>query len=136
MPQAQATNRTFNDRGGAYRSSLTEPNTNQLHKAIAKAAPQSALVLEYLASGKGLSQLIAHTVLGVTSLTTRVSELRKQGIPITGEWYHNHANKRFMVYKYAPDKESYDEPEDAYHRPEQWEAEGGRPHPAADNDTN
>lgn len=126
-----ASNRQFDDRGGAYRSSLTDRDTNPLHKAIAKAAPQSALVLEFLASGRGLSSLIAHTVLGVTSLTTRVAELRKAGIPITGEWYHDHQNKRFMVYKYAPAVGSYDEPEDPHHGPADFEAEGGPSHPHA-----
>lgn len=132
---ALASNRQFDDRGGAYRSSLTDRDVNPLHKAIAKAAPQSALVLEFLASGRGLSGLIAHTVLGVTSLTTRVSELRKAGIPITGEWYHDHQNKRFMVYKYQPDKGSYDEPEDPIHGTDAFEAEGGPPHPDALSET-
>lgn len=124
--------RTFSDRGAGFRSSLTNPNTNPLHKAIAKAAPQSALVLEYLASGRGLSGLIAHTVLGVTSLTTRVAELRKQGIPIVGTWNTDHQNKRFMVYKYDPAAaEPLDEPEDPYHGTDAFESEGGPAHPAA-----
>lgn len=133
MARLPAANRpVFSDRGGAYRSSLTEPNTNPLHKALSRAAPQSALVLEYLSSGRGLSGLIAHTVLGVTSLTTRVAELRKAGIPITGEWQHDHQNKRFMVYKYDPAAvEPLDEPEDPNHGPADWEAEGGPAHPKA-----
>lgn len=129
-----ASNREFDDRGGAYRSTLADRSVNPLHKAIAKAAPQSALVLEYLSSGRGLSGLIAHTVLGVTSLTTRVAELRKAGIPISGEWYHDHQNKRFMVYKYAPDKGSFDEQEDPLHGTDALEAEGGPSHPKAANE--
>lgn len=125
-----ASDRQFHDRGGTYRSSLTDAATNPLHKALTRAAPQSALVLEYLSSGRGLSGLIAHTVLGVTSLTTRISELRKAGIPITGEWYHDHQNKRFMVYKYSPGQ-SYDEPEDPHHGTDAFESEGGPSHPAA-----
>jgi hypothetical protein len=131
MAPRLATNRQFSDRGAGYRSSLPDTG-NPLHKALAKAAPQSALVLEYLASGRGLSGLIAHTVLGVTSLTTRVAELRKQGIPIVGQWNTDHQNKRFMVYKYDPAAlEPLDEPEDVYHGTDALEAEGGPVHPKA-----
>lgn len=98
----------FSDRGEGYRSRL--PEADKLQKAIADAAPQSALVLEYLASGRGLSGLIAHTVLGVTSLTTRIAELRARGIPITGKWHRDMTGKRFMVYHYTPDGASHDEP--------------------------
>lgn len=130
-PVHLASDRQFDDRGGAYRTSLTQPDLNPLHQAIADAAPQTALVLEYLASGRGLSVLIAHTVLGVTSLTSRIAELRKVGIPIVGTWHQDHQHHRFMVYKYAPGEESYDEPKDPYHGTGEWEAEGGPVHPAA-----
>lgn len=98
----------FADRGDGYASRL--PTAPALEAAIANAAPQSALVLEYLASGRGLSGLIAHTVLGVTSLTTRIAELRALGLPITGKWHKDHGGKRFMVYRYSPEGDSKDEP--------------------------
>ena len=123
----------FEDRGLGYKTRLTS-NETPLHKALAKAAPQSAIVIEYLASGRGLSVLIAHTVLGVTSLTTRIAELRKLGIPITGKWHRDHSKKRFMVYRYEPGVVSYDEPEpeDDHSR---WEDDGGPAHPKADRPT-
>lgn len=101
----------FNDRGEGYRSNI--PGLTGIEAQLAKAAPQAALVLEYLASGRGLSVLIAHTVLGVTSLTTRIAELRKTGLPITGTWHKDHGGKRFMVYKFDPSSpEAADEPEE------------------------
>lgn len=119
----------FNDRGEGYKSSLTDPTENPLHKLLANAAPQAAIVIEYLSSGRGLSVLIAHTVLGVTSLTTRISELRRLGMPITGTWHTDHNDKRFMVYKYEPGKDAVDEPEHAAPRTEDWASEGGPVHP-------
>lgn len=98
----------FDDRGAGYKSGIPQSN-DLLQRALVNAAPQSAIVLEYLASGRGLSVLIAHTVLGVTSLTTRIAELRKLPLPITGTWHQDHGGKRFMVYKYEPGKEPTDE---------------------------
>ncbi len=118
-----------NDRGLGYKTRLTNPDELPLHKALAQVAPQAALVLEYLASERGLSVLIAHTVLGVTSLTTRIAELRKLGIPITGVWHQDHAHKRFMVYKYTPGGVSHDEPLNLYAGSETWEDDGGPVHP-------
>lgn len=85
------------------------PQSKGLDLEIAKATPQLSLVLEYLASGRGLSVLIAHTVLGVTSLTTRIAELRKHGIPISGKWLKTHGGKRYMVYHYDPQGGGRDE---------------------------
>jgi len=95
----------FTDRGEGHKSNRPVTDS-RLEAALFDASPQLALVLEYLASGRGLSGLIAHTVLGVTSLTTRVAELRKLGIPIRGDWHRDHSGKRFMVYHYAPNEEA------------------------------
>lgn len=48
-------------------------------------SPQAHLVLEYLRSGKGLSNLIALNVLGIGSLSSRVAELRTKGFQIIGD---------------------------------------------------
>lgn len=105
----------FDDRGGNYQTKLTDPTQSKLNRVLAASAPQAALVLEYLGSGRGLSQLIAHTVLGVTSLTTRIAELRKVGINIAGRWQKDHSGKRFMVYHYSPDLAVHgDEPLNLY----------------------
>lgn len=119
----------FLDRGQGYQTSLTHGGLNPLHDILANAAPQAALVIEYLASGRGLSGLIAHTVLGVTSLTTRIAELRKLGLPITGKWHSDHNNKRFMVYRYEPGEEAKDEPLNLKAGTDDWESEGGPSHP-------
>lgn len=110
----------FDDRGAGHVSAI--PAAGNLERALSNAAPQTALVLEYLASGRGLSGLIAHTVLGVTSLTTRIAELRKLGLPVTGVWHKDIGGKRFMVYRYEPGKEPVDEPLKLADHPEFHEA--------------
>lgn len=119
----------FADRGENYQSLLTRDDAKLLDLSILQAAPQTTLVLEYLASGRGLSVLIAHTVLGVASLTSRVAELRKLGIPIEGKWHQDHQHNRFMVYHYIPGGASHDEPLNLYSGTEQWEDDGGPPAP-------
>lgn len=58
------------------------------------------MVLEYLRSGRGLSNLIALNVLGVGSLSSRVAELRKKGFDIHGDRRIEPANNRtYVVYK-------------------------------------
>ena len=47
-------------------------------------SPQCTLVLEYLQSGRALTNLIAITNLGVGSLSSRVAELRTLGYDIVG----------------------------------------------------
>jgi hypothetical protein len=119
----------FDYRGAGYKTNLTNDDAPELEKMLARVAPQVALVLEYLSSGRGLSVLIAHTVLGVTSLTTRIAELRKLGVPIEGKWHQDHAHKRFMVYHYVPGGQSHDEPLNLYSGgTEHFEDEGGPPH--------
>lgn len=98
----------FEDRGAGYVTGI--PEGSNIEKALLEASPQLTLVIEYLKSGRGLSGLIAHTVLGVTSLTTRIAELRKMGLPIAGKWHKDHSGKRFMVYKFDPTSEPTDEP--------------------------
>lgn len=61
---------------------------------------QARAVLDYLKSGKGLSNLIALTVLGIGSLSSRVSELKRAGYAIVATSARNPTNqKRFSVYR-------------------------------------
>lgn len=62
--------------------------------------PQAALVLDYLSSEKGrkLTPLIAHTTLGVASLTARIAELRGEGYKIEDRWDADHFNRRYKSY--------------------------------------
>lgn len=64
-------------------------------------SPQAHMVLEYLRSGRGLSNLIALNVLGVGSLSSRVAELRKKGFDIAGDWRREPAphHRTYTVYK-------------------------------------
>lgn len=68
---------------------------------------QARAVLDYLKSGKGLSNLIALTVLGIGSLSSRVSELKRAGYAIVATSSRNPANgKRFSVYRLKGTKTS------------------------------
>jgi hypothetical protein len=60
--------------------------------------PQSRAVLEYLKSGKGLSNLIALNTLGVGSLSSRISELKRLGYDIEATSHKNPLGKRYNVY--------------------------------------
>lgn len=65
-------------------------------------APQARLVLEYLQSGRQITPLLAITNLGVASLTTRISELRKAGFQILSEWSEDHFKRRYKKYWMTP----------------------------------
>ncbi|MEW6121273.1 MAG: helix-turn-helix domain-containing protein [Pseudomonadota bacterium] len=70
-----------------------------------KFSRQGQLVLDYLKSGRALTNLIALTNLGVGSLTSRVAELRKAGVEIQDEWSFDHwqrAYKKYWMEKAAP----------------------------------
>ena len=62
--------------------------------------PQAALVLDYLSSqpGRRLTPLIAHTTLGVASLTARIAELRSRGYNIADSWEADHFQRRYKAY--------------------------------------
>lgn len=66
--------------------------------------PQEILLLDYLMAGRNISNQIAVNNLGIGSLTKRVSELSKQGIPIKSEWRRDHFNRRYKIY-YIEDKD-------------------------------
>lgn len=61
---------------------------------------QAWAVLEYLKSGKGLSNLLAITALGFGSLSSRISELKRAGYDITATSAKNPTNqKRYSIYR-------------------------------------
>lgn len=68
-------------------------------------SPQTRLVYQYLKSGRTLSQAIALTNLGVGSVTSRVSELRKalekEGDVerVTDEWKADFSKQKYKSYK-------------------------------------
>lgn len=63
-----------------------------------RVADQHKLILKYLGAGRKLSNMEALNVLGVSSLTKRISELRRLGHPIDGEWKRDAFNVRYKVY--------------------------------------
>lgn len=70
------------------------------HKPSDSMSQQCFLVLEFLRSGKTLTNLIALTTLGIGSLSSRVAELRKRGYDIDGEIDHNPSTgKAYMKYR-------------------------------------
>lgn len=64
-----------------------------------KITPQAALVLDYLTAGRKLTPLIAHSTLGVASITARVAELRKAGVGIERQFKHDHIGRKYAEYK-------------------------------------
>lgn len=82
------------------------PSTNE---PIVRGAPsegrvkdQHVLILKYLEDGRKLSNMDAINVLGVSSLTKRISELRKLGHDISDEWKRDPFNVRYKVYFLTP----------------------------------
>lgn len=61
--------------------------------------PQAAIVLDYLTTHRDLTNLIASGTLGVTSITSRISELRDAGVPIIRTWHRDHLGKRYAKYR-------------------------------------
>ena len=66
---------------------------------------QKEQILEYLHQYKEITPIIAFEELYITKLATRISELRKDGVEINGEWIES-VNKfgqkiRFMRYTLA-----------------------------------
>ena len=62
-------------------------------------SPQAYKVLEYLQSGRGLSNIIAISTLGVGSLSSRISELIRRGYSIEKGSRRDPNGRRFTVYK-------------------------------------
>lgn len=63
--------------------------------------PQAALVLDYLTTGRTLTPLIASTSLGVSSVTSRIAELRKAGVKIKTTHEVDHMKRRYGKYELA-----------------------------------
>lgn len=61
------------------------------------------LVLDYLQSGRTLSNLVAITNLGVGSLTSRIAELRADGFDIKDEWREDFGKQRYKAYWMDPE---------------------------------
>lgn len=71
--------------------------SNQTPKTL---SPQAHMVLEYLRSGRGLSNVIALNVLGCGSLSSRVAELCKKGFDISKDRRTDPVKERsYVVYK-------------------------------------
>jgi hypothetical protein len=68
-------------------------------------SPQTKLVLEYLQSGRELTGMIAFMNLGVASLTSRVSELRKAGFDVQSKWSTDHFKRLYKKYWMETKKE-------------------------------
>lgn len=63
-----------------------------------KLSPQTSLVLDYLKTGRKLTNLVALTNLAVGSLSTRIAELRKAGFEINDTWGEDHFERRYKQY--------------------------------------
>lgn len=61
--------------------------------------PSALTVLNALKSGRGLSNLLALTTLGVGSLSSRIAELRAAGHTIHAEMNTGTSGKRYAVYR-------------------------------------
>lgn len=67
-------------------------------KLTRRIKPQAAEILDYLTTGRTLTHLVATVTLGVTSVTSRIAELRQAGVKIKTEWDHDHTGKRYAKY--------------------------------------
>lgn len=67
---------------------------------------QHQLILQYLEAGRKLSNMEAMNILGVSSLTKRISELRRLGHPISSEWKRDAFNVRYKVYFFTPEEDA------------------------------
>lgn len=60
---------------------------------------QNAVVLDHLLRGLTLSQYEATVSFGITNLSQRVVELRREGHPIACEWTRSAEGKRYGRYR-------------------------------------
>lgn len=65
---------------------------------MTKELTQHEKILIYIQNNGGISSLEAAKKLNITKLTTRISELRKAGISINGEWVNPEHGERYMRY--------------------------------------
>ncbi|MBO6814575.1 MAG: hypothetical protein JJ891_06930 [Rhizobiaceae bacterium] len=77
---------------------MTSPKDLLPIPTVLALAPQTRLVYDVLSSGRILTGLIAMTTLSVSSLTSRISELRAAGLDIQTEMARDHNGKRYKKY--------------------------------------
>jgi hypothetical protein len=70
--------------------------------------PQAALVLDYLKTGRHLTNLVALTNLGIGSLTRRITELRNAGYAVKDQWGQDHFERRYKRYWMVKQEEAKD----------------------------
>lgn len=69
---------------------------------MAQAVSQGKRILKWLQTHKsGLTTFDGFTKFGCTKLTTRISELRAEGHPITDVWEEDEEGTRYKRYFYA-----------------------------------
>lgn len=78
---------------------------NQKHNHNNRKASQCQTILGWLEEGNTITSYEAFLKFGCTKLTTRISELRKAGFNIIGEWEKTPEGARYMKYRIG---ESYD----------------------------
>lgn len=67
-------------------------------KLTKRISPQAALVLDYLTTRRSLTPLIASSTLGIASISARIAELRKAGVPISTIFDEDHMGRRYGTY--------------------------------------
>jgi len=60
--------------------------------------PQAQQVLNHLIYAGSITNVEAHTVLRVRSVSRRITELRRLGFPITKEWRTDSTGQRYIRY--------------------------------------
>jgi hypothetical protein len=68
------------------------------HDTVEALPTSTRLVYDYLVSGKTLTNLIALANLGVGSMTSRLSELRRAGLDIKETWAKDHNGSRYKKF--------------------------------------
>lgn len=83
---------------------------------VLKLSPQQTYVVEYLMGGHTLTNKTALTMLGIGSLSSRISELRKAGFTINERWDRDRLDQVYKKYDWnvfanQPNFELYKEPQ-------------------------
>lgn len=65
-----------------------------------KLTPQQERIVNYLEQGRTITNVVALTCLGVGSLTSRISELRKKGYDIETEWEVGVDGRQFRKFRF------------------------------------
>lgn len=83
---------------GTVEKRKTAEAVNQEQTNSNRKRSQCQQILDYLMEGHSITSYEAFTKFGCTKLTTRVSELRRAGANIIGEWDSNN-DSRFIRYR-------------------------------------